>query len=253
MLAGMASPLLDHLAMPRCDGDSMRRCDGAAELELHAADHHARMREILGSIAELDGLGILREHARTAFEAAFAHVLDGVSEPSDRAALAEAYYAYLGLGIVWLDTIDSGELQAPISHVARAWGERASAHACTVTEGFLEAAVAAIAGRIAQVREVCCVAAGAPRCRFAIALGDANDESPRPHAHRHGRIAVTGDVDGLIRNGSDELAHVPVGLYVQALADWLATAAHRGAPVLAHAIARLDHVTAPEPATLRLV
>lgn len=253
----MGSPLHEHLAMQGWDGDRMRRCEGAAELELHDGHHHTRMHEILAGIPELDGTGVLRAHAKAAFADALAQLLDGVHE-AERGAQAEAYYAYLGLGMVWLDTITSGELHAPTSHVARAWMRRenvAPAHVCTLTEGFLEAAVAALTGRTAVIREVACAAADAPRCRFAIEWRDevATTVVRKISAPHQARTTCSGDVEGLIRVGSDELAHVPVGLYVQTLADWLALAARRGAPVLAHAIARLDHVSAPESAPLRLV
>lgn len=253
----MGSPLHEHLGLHGWDRDSMRRCEGAAELELHDGHHHARMHEILAGIPELDGTGVLRASAKAMFADALAQLLDGV-HPAERSAQAEAYYAYLGLGMVWLDTITSGELHAPTSHVARAWMRREharAAHVCTLTEGFLEAAVAALTGRTATIREIACAAADAPRCRFAIEWREEVACTPprKLHAHHHPRNTLSGDVEGLIRIGADELAHVPVGLYVQALADWLALAAGRGAPVLAHAIAKLDHVSAPESATLRVV
>lgn len=253
----MGSPLHEHLGLHGWNCDSLRRCEGAAELELHDGHHHARMHELLASVPGLDGTGTLRAVAKAAFGDALARLLDSVHE-SERSAQAEAYYAWLGLGMVWLDTITSGELHAPTSHVARAWSRRVHArptHVCTLTEGFLEAALAALTRRTAKVREVACAAAGAPRCRFTIEWHAEGASTPprRLHARHQSRNTLSGDVEGLIRIGNDELAHVPVGMYVQAIADWLALAASRGAPVLALAIAKLDHVSAPEAATLTVV
>jgi len=257
----MGSPLFDDLTLHRCDSDSVRRCDAAAELELHDDAHHVRMREILGSIPELDGEGVLRRAARNAFGAALERVLAGITDEGHRVALTEAYYAYLGLGMVWLDTLEQGVVHAPVSHVALAWSHRHPAEpgcVCALVEGFVEAALHAIAGRSAEVRELECAAAGAPRCRFAIAWCEPSELAPRRESSTSRAAPGTpatlvGDVDGLIHLDGRQLAHVPASLYVQALADWLAAAVAHGAPTLAHAIAQLDQVSAPETAPLRLV
>lgn len=257
----MGSPLHDHLALNRCDSDSARRCDAATELELHDDAHHARMREILGSIPELDGEGLLRRAARSAFGTALDRVLEGIGDEGHRIALTEAYYAYLGLGMVWLDAVEQGVVHAPVSHVALAWSRRSAAEpacVCALVEGFIEAALHRITGRTAEVRELECVAAGAQRCRFAIAWCEPSelpqrDEPSRPRSTSITPATFVGDVDGLICVDGQQLAHVPASLYAQALADWLAAAARRGTPTLAHALTQLDQVSAPEGAPLRLV
>jgi hypothetical protein len=256
----VAGPLHQNLAL-HCDRDDTR-FEVAAELAVHDDVHHMRMQEIVGSIPALDGAGALRDVARASFTEALGHVLDGVDDGGARVGLIEGYYAYLGLGMVWLDTLESGVIEAPTALVAAAWARTrpsGTRTACSVTEGFLEAAVRMITGRHAEVREILDADPGT-RCRYAVTLHDAAaqpERSPTSGAHLRllppaSRIPFEAGFDGLIEIDGRHFAHVPAGLYAQALADWLAMAVGRGAPVLALALAQLDYVSAPAATPLRL-
>jgi hypothetical protein len=246
-----------------CDRDGVRRYETAAALELQDDVHHLHMHAILASVPALDGAAVLRDSARAAFTDALTHVLDGVDDHGTRSSLVEGYYAYLGLGLVWLDTLDTGVIEAPTSHVASAWsrlGGTGHHHACALTEGFLEAAIHTITGHTVQVREHECAAAEASRCRYTVVWDDRSPSSERPcvggsplrRLQSPPRISFESDADGLIQIDGRFLAQLPAGLYAHALAEWLAVASRRGAPVLAHALAQLDYVSAPSATPLRL-
>ncbi|MBC8073793.1 MAG: hypothetical protein IAG13_36075 [Deltaproteobacteria bacterium] len=256
----MVGPLHQNLAL-HCDRDDARY-ELAAALELHDDAYHVRVQEIVGSIAALDGTGLLRDVARASFGEALGYVLHGVEDGPTRIGLVEGYYAYLGLGMVWLDTLESGLIDAPSALVASTWARtrpNASRLACAVTEGFLEAAVRTITGWCAEVRELRDAELGA-RCRYAVTLhGPAapTERAAGSGAHLRllptpARVQLQSGVDGLIEIDGRWFAHVPAGLYAKALAEWLALAASSGAPLLALALAQLDYVSAPAAAPLRL-
>ncbi len=130
------------------------------------SQHFARLHHTIVTASAIDGQAVLRAAARAAFAPLLART---VTTHCATEALAGCVDLFATLGLGRLQSTTSG-FDAPSAHAAHAWVAAfgpATVPVCALTEGFLEAVHAAI-GRPGEIREVECIAAGAPRCRFDI-------------------------------------------------------------------------------------
>lgn len=158
---------------PEIDAEAGRRSIAGFPVRMHS-QHFARLQHTIMAVHGIDGAAVLREAARHAF----APLLARAVPPSSDLEVFTALFAALGLGR--LGGGEPGTIDSHSAHAAHAWvaafGE-AAAPVCAVTEGFLEAAFAAM-GQPCEVREIACIAAGAPRCRFTAASASSGAAVP---------------------------------------------------------------------------
>ncbi|RMG08546.1 MAG: hypothetical protein D6731_21705, partial [Planctomycetota bacterium] len=156
----------------RFDALRHRRWVGPAEVAVHCHHYNSRLQRAVEQ-ATVEGAG--RSLVVGTAEAVFAELLpralpEGLAGP-EALEQAAAFYARLGFGRFDLALAGEGEVRATASHFAEGWRINWPAHrapVCSFAAGFLQAALALARGRRAAVREVACLAAGDPACRFVV-------------------------------------------------------------------------------------
>lgn len=151
------------------DWDQRRRVIAGREIVVHCHHYNSRIQSTIESARGIDGKELLRSAAESVFAEHVALALAPDDDLPMKWQVAAALYRHLGLGKLDLTDLDTGHVEAPSSHFVEGWnagfGGR-TAPVCTVTEGFLAGAHAAITGEAAAYRETACRVAGAERCRF---------------------------------------------------------------------------------------
>jgi hypothetical protein len=160
---------------PEIDAASGRRSIAGFPVRVHS-QHFARLQHTIMTTHGIDGSSVLRVAARQAF----APLLARAVPPSSTLEVFTGLFAALGLGQLGVGGI--GIIDSRSAHAAHAWvaafGQSATP-VCAVTEGFLEAVFAAM-GQPCEVREIACIATGAPACRFAAASASPCAAGPEP-------------------------------------------------------------------------
>jgi hypothetical protein len=160
---------------PEIDADAGRRSIAGFPVRVHS-QHFARLQHTIMAAHGIDGATVLREAARLSF----APLLVRAVPPSSDLEVFTALFAALGRGRLGVG--GPGIIDSRSAHAAHAWVAAFGPSAtpvCAVTEGFLEAVFAAM-GQPCEVREIACIAAGAPRCRFAAASAPPCAAGPEP-------------------------------------------------------------------------
>lgn len=157
----------DRLRM-RYDAAAYRRIIAEQEVILHCHHYNSRLQNTIEGAAQIDGKKIISRAA----EAVFAVQLRDAFRPGDDDAtkwmVAQSLYAHLGYGLF---EVNGDAVTARSSHFVEGWNagfpERKTP-VCTFTEGYLQGAFGAIAGKPVWVKERECIAAGARECTFEV-------------------------------------------------------------------------------------
>ncbi|MCC7383193.1 MAG: 4-vinyl reductase [Deltaproteobacteria bacterium] len=184
------SPLADRLTL-HFDAELHRRLIGRTEVIIHCHHYNARLQRVVEEAAAIDGKALLVRCAEAAFAQFLARVIDAGDPIDTRWQMAGDLYAHLGFGRLDFAEVAGGVVRAPSSHFVEGWRachsvQRSSV--CSMTEGYLQAAVAVATGRPAHVREAECMFTGAPACRFEIDTTrtgglESYERHPVPAAH----------------------------------------------------------------------
>lgn len=220
-----------------------RRRIAGHDVIIHCHHYNARLQRTIEGARGIDGKGILVAAAESVFADQLARVLRPDDPEPRRWALAELLYRHLGFGRIDLSRIGADEVTADSSHFVEGWlaglGESDGA-VCSFTEGYVQGAVHAVTGAAVRVREVECMARGAPRCRFVVDRGPrrpvaGNSKRPAPPSPTEPGgpyvrspnvdeqaiidavvdMAIVGDEAGLIPAFSVYLANMPADFYNQ--------------------------------------
>lgn len=151
------------------DWDQRRRVIAGREIVVHCHHYNSRIQSTIESARGIDGKQLLRSVAEAVFAEHVALALAPGDDLPTKWRVAAALYRHLGLGKLDLTGVDAGYVEAPSSHAVEGWnagfGGR-TAPVCTVTEGYLAGAHAAVTGEAVAYRETACRVAGADACRF---------------------------------------------------------------------------------------
>ncbi|MDC0722020.1 V4R domain-containing protein [Nannocystis bainbridge] len=251
------SPLAERLAL-RYDAASGRRTIAGKEVLLHCHHYNARLQRTVESADLVEGKRLIVGAAETVFAEHVGLALREGDSLANRWAVAERLYAHLGFGRIDLSRVHEGVVLAPASHFVEGWFAglgRPERRVCSFTEGYVQGAVHAVAGELVEVREVECMALGAPACRFAVAGGRTeplarNVKRPLVFQARGGEwlhspavderaiveavaaMPVAGGEDGLVPAFGVYLACMPADFYNRVCLGFLAEMRRvgRGAP-----------------------
>lgn len=233
-------PIAPRLAM-QYEAATYRRRIAGHDVIIHCHHYNARLQRTVEGARGIDGRGILVGAAETVFADQIAKALRPDDDDAARWAVVERLYRHLGFGRLDLARVADGEVFASSSHFVEGWLaglEQPGHNVCSFTAGYLQGAIAAVSGEAVTVREIECMACGAPACRFAVDRGErppiaANTKQPAlapptapggPYvrsAHVDEQaiidavvgIPMIGDDAGLIPAFSVYLANMPADFY----------------------------------------
>ncbi|MBX3225824.1 MAG: hypothetical protein KIT84_30395 [Labilithrix sp.] len=160
----------DRLALSY-DAASYRRVIAGHDVILHCHHYNSRLQNTIEGATQIDGKGILRRAAEGVFAAQIASAFRPDDDVARKWAVAQSLYGHLGYGWFDVDEIARGVVTASASHFVEGWNAGfpgRSSPVCTFTEGYLQAALAAVTGKPARVTEKECIVTGAAACRFEI-------------------------------------------------------------------------------------
>ncbi len=148
-----------------------RRWIAKKEVVIHCHHYNARIQKTIEGATAIDGKSIFVTSAEAVFAEQIADSVRDTDSLEEMWRVATALYAHLGYGKLDVSDVSSGIVTASHSHFVEGW--RAgfalrSEPVCSLTEGFLQGAIATITGRPVYVREIQCQLAGSQCCRFAI-------------------------------------------------------------------------------------
>lgn len=174
------SSLAERLVL-RYDAASGRRVIAGKDVLLHCHHYNARLQRTVESADLVDGKRLIVGAAECVFAEHVEQALRAGDSMAVRWAVAERLYAHLGFGRLDLSRVAEGVVVATASHFVEGWFAglgRPERMVCSFAEGYLQGAVHAVTGERVYVREVECMAQGAPMCRFAIERGRTEPLAP---------------------------------------------------------------------------
>lgn len=148
-----------------------RRLIAGKEVIIHCHHYNARLQRTIEGVKEIDGKEIIRSSAEAVFAEQIATALRDGDDEVTRWEVARQLYIHLGYGSFDTSAVADGVVTASHSHFVEGWRagfERSEHRVCSLTEGYLQAAVFAATGELVDVREEACMNSGAERCRFVI-------------------------------------------------------------------------------------
>lgn len=165
----MTQSFADRFAL-QFDPNGFRRNVSGQDVIIHCHHYNSRIQHSIESATVIDGKSIIISAAEAAFGKQIRTALR--DEPREtQFAVAAALYAHLGYGQLDFSRVEEGIITAPSSHFVAGWQAGFPAHkepVCSLTQGYLQAAVAAVTGDVVHVHEEECAVAGAKECRFRI-------------------------------------------------------------------------------------
>lgn len=145
------------------------RIIGNQNTVIHCHHYNARVQATIESQKGIDGKSIFRKAAEKVFSKQINSIV--TSHPTeDKYALVEELYALSGYGKINFPK-DQLVIKAPFSHFVEGWqcgSLRRKGPVCTLTEGYITAALYVITGRHHEVKETACANDGHQNCQFEI-------------------------------------------------------------------------------------
>lgn len=144
-------------------------CD--TEVVVHCHHYNSRIQRTIEGAAAIDGKALFVSSAERVFAGMFQNLWDpGVSQ-ADRLDIIGELYAHLGYGRLEFSHWEQNVITATESHFVEGWAAGfpdRSTPVCSLTEGYLQAAIHAITGESVRIQEETCMISGAELCRFSI-------------------------------------------------------------------------------------
>ena len=151
--------------------DEHRRHIAGAEVIIHCHHYNSRLQNVIEGASSVDGKAIITSAAEAVMREQLAVVLRGVEDDATRWQLASGLYAQLGFGVLDFGQVGQDLVSASSSHFVEGWSagfSRVDRPVCSFTEGYVQAAVAAVSGDVVTATETRCLMQGADRCEFRI-------------------------------------------------------------------------------------
>lgn len=176
------------------DADRYRRIIAGKDVIIHCHHYNARIQRTIESPEAIDGKGIFVSACEGVF---YEHVTQalGKSVEAERWDVAAALYRHLGFGVLDFSRRAEGTVTAPHSHFVEGWNAGfpdRDTPCCSLSEGFIQAAFAAVGDELVYARETDCMLLGAEACRFEILRGRTAPLTRLP------RLTVTGRSGGAV-------------------------------------------------------
>lgn len=156
------------------DPASHRRVIAGKSVIIHCHHYNARIQRTIEGSDVIDGRAIIRSAAETVFAEQIRAALREGDDAATKRSVAEQLYAHLGYGRIDLSEVAVGRASASASHFVEGWLAglgKAERSVCTLTEGYLQAALWVTTGTLVDVRERECVAKGDAACVFELVEG----------------------------------------------------------------------------------
>jgi len=153
------------------DLKNSRRLICEKEVIIHCHHYNARIQHTIEGAQNVDGKKIIRDAAESVFCEQITSAFRTEDTESDKWAVVQGLYGNLGYGALDFTEIEKGVVTASSSHFVEGWQSGFKEHSkpvCTFTEGYLQGAIYAVTGQLANVRETECMNMGADRCRFEV-------------------------------------------------------------------------------------
>ena len=160
------------------DRGASRRRIAEMEVIIHCHHYNSRVQRTVEGCSSINGKAIILEAAEAVFLRHMQHAFAAADDEPTKWNVAEQLYAHLGYGALDTTRRDEGLILGKSSHFVEGWRAAFAGRpepVCTLTEGYLQAAYAAISNRPVYVREERCMLQGAPHCQFRV---DANRTTP---------------------------------------------------------------------------
>lgn len=207
---------------------------------LHCHHYNSRIQRTIEGAADIDGKALFVRSAESVFAGMFNNILSSEDRQVDRLRIIGELYAYLGYGLLDFSRWTEEIITAPVSHFVEGW--MASFHGnhspvCSMTEGYLQAAIHAVTGESVHVHENHCMVRDAEVCRFSVQherldsvipldVPEGIYPAPTDRHYLHSQnvdeqaivdalaaMPLLGDEEGLIPAFNVYLANIPVDFY----------------------------------------
>ncbi len=234
----MTQLLNEHIQLTY-DFDHHRRWIAGRESIIHCHHYNSRLQSAIEDAVAVDGKSIFVSTAEAVFAKQLVELLEPQQNQAEKWAIAGQLYSYLGYGKLDFSDIARDVVTSPCSHFVEGWiagFPSRSEPVCSLTQGYLQGAYAAITGKLVTVRESSCQISGAEQCTFTIdhsrtsplATYDksqvAIDITPKTHGVESpidepkiiqalAEMPIEGDSDGLIPAFNVYLANTPADFY----------------------------------------
>lgn len=156
----------------RFDPASHRRRIAGTDVILHCHHYNSRIQRTIESAQAVDGRGLFVATAEEVFAAQLATAFLAEDDERTRLDVAAALYSHLGYGTLDFSSLSAGVVLAPTSHFAEGWRAgfpNAGRPVCSLTAGYLQAALHAITGdRVRVEEEQCTLQDDTAPCRFRV-------------------------------------------------------------------------------------
>ncbi len=184
------------------DRTTYRRIIADKEIVVHCHHYNARLQIIIEGASQIDGKGILLSTTEEIFSDYLVNIFSAADDERKKWDKAIRLYSHLGFGVLDISDLENGVITAPLSHFVEGWKvgfKDANNTVCTFTEGYLQAAIYAINGKPATVREQDCLICGAVACRFVI---DENRDTPLLKHQKREIVFTTRSNTGYIKSAT---------------------------------------------------
>lgn len=167
----------------RFDANSRRRHIANREMIIHCHHYNTRLQETIEGSSAIDGKYIFVSSAEAVFRRQLLECFSAAESDTDKWRFASQLYSHLGYGKLDLSRLDDGFVLSPSSHIVEGWLSGFPTRrepVCSLTQGFLQGAHAAILGKRVKFTEVECQVDGAAACKFELGTTteDAFDYEP---------------------------------------------------------------------------
>lgn len=153
------------------DTEQRRRWIAGRETIIHCHHYNSRIQSTIESATAIDGKAIFVSSAEAVFGQQIRDNIQGTESEQEKWQFATELFSHLGFGKLDVTELDRGVVTSPSSHFAEGWMAGFPSRrepVCSLTEGYLQGAYAAITGEPVYFREVACQIDGAECCRFEV-------------------------------------------------------------------------------------